>query len=1046
MWHGTEQYIRSPWQPLLAPIILLLLTLLSRVRPTRKKSEQKLKDRKIPELDEFLLKRDYTGAIRLQFQSKDGNANDLTELWLGHCAFHAGEYRKAILIYERMLIQKNCPSEVNVYIACCFFYLGLCAEAKQYAEKGPKNTLQNRLLFHLAYRLKDEKQLLMNRNNLQDTVEDQLSLAAMHYLNSHYQEAIDIYKKILNNKKNYIALNVYLALCHYRLDCYDLSLEVLQFYLNENPDSAIAINLRACNHYKLYNGKTAAKELRKLQNGKTSSFLQFQVVFNDGNAALQVFPPLIETFPEARLNLIIFYLKRGEVDAALHLVSDMDPLHPTEHLLKAITYCTFGYQTKSREHLGMAHEHFKIVGESAAECDTIIGRQAMASSYFLSNQFDEVLVYLNSIKTYLHDDDTFNFNIGQALLASGNSAEAEACLLLVVDEELRRKPAYFLSLARAYIQNGKTWEMYGKMNNSDDIRKLLSLIANDCYRIGDYLYSAKSFDAMERMEPNPEHWEGKRGAVIGVFKLVVEQKALPDHLREAIILLEKSRHSQKFLPTSPEQTIGGLSRMIRANIFSNRSVYLQKIRYYGFDMDFTLAIYKSPEYDILLYNNIISRLILLGYPEKLRSFPYEQDFAIRGLWFDRTFGNLLKVDGFGNILVGIHGYNYLPRSDIRRHYPNKFISLRHLENVLVMNSLFDIAHIYVLITLIHYFDNHKDYERTSDGTGVRNGDTIISYKSLAEDVLSAVNYVHNDSSLKSDVLQNLEKYIIKDNRIKPLLQLIRAHGGRTFLLTNSDYSYTNGVLNYLIGPDWTSYFDVSIVEAKKPLWFVKGTVFRQIDTATGTPKIGVHQGLLKKGDVYAGGNSDDFRRLFNARDREVLYIGDHIFGDVLKSKKTKGWRTFLVIPELVKEISIWSQRHDLFEKVVELTEQVEVMYNQINITSVQPIIHEGNTQIREKTQEMDNYYSKMGSLFRSGSRTTFFASQVERFADLYSSSCYNLLYYPLFYFFRAPMTLMPHEVKIDKCIREKKSSPAPSRGSELIQCCKMFLRKGIFFL
>lgn len=66
-------------------------------------------------------------------------------------------------------------------------------------------------------------------------------------------------------------------------------------------------------------------------------------------------------------------------------------------------------------------------------------------------------------------------------------------------------------------------------------------------------------------------------------------------------------------------------------------------------------------------------------------------------------------------------------------------------------------------------------------------------------------------------------------------------------------SNIQGVLSYLIGPDWTSYFDVSIVDAKKPLWFVKGTVFRQIDTATGTPKIGVHQGLLKKGDVYAGG-------------------------------------------------------------------------------------------------------------------------------------------------------------------------------------------------
>lgn len=62
---------------------------------------------------------------------------------------------------------------------------------------------------------------------------------------------------------------------------------------------------------------------------------------------------------------------------------------------------------------------------------------------------------------------------------------------------------------------------------------------------------------------------------------------------------------------------------------------------------------------------------------------------------------------------------------------------------------------------------------------------------------------------------------------------------------------------------------------------------------------------------------------------------------------------------------------------------------------------------------MDQEYSVIGSLFRSGSRTTFFASQVERYADLYASSCYNLVYYPVFYFFRAPMTLMPHESTVD---------------------------------
>lgn len=40
--------------------------------------------------------------------------------------------------------------------------------------------------------------------------------------------------------------------------------------------------------------------------------------------------------------------------------------------------------------------------------------------------------------------------------------------------------------------------------------------------------------------------------------------------------------------------------------------------------------------------------------------------------------------------------------------------------------------------------------------------------------------------------------------------------------------------------------------------------------------------------------------LLNAKGKDVLYVGDHIFGDILKSKKIRGWRTFLVVPELVQ--------------------------------------------------------------------------------------------------------------------------------------------------
>lgn len=50
---------------------------------------------------------------------------------------------------------------------------------------------------------------------------------------------------------------MYVALCYYKLDYYDVSQEVLAVYLQQIPDSTIALNLKACNHFRLYNGKAA---------------------------------------------------------------------------------------------------------------------------------------------------------------------------------------------------------------------------------------------------------------------------------------------------------------------------------------------------------------------------------------------------------------------------------------------------------------------------------------------------------------------------------------------------------------------------------------------------------------------------------------------------------------------------------------------------------------------------------------------------------------------------------------------------------------------
>lgn len=79
-------------------------------------------------------------------------------------------------------------------------------------------------------------------------------------------------------------------------------------------------------------------------------------------------------------------------------------------------------------------------------------------------------------------------------------------------------------------------------------------------------------------------------------------------------------------------------------------------------------------------------------------------------------------------------------------------------------------------------------------------------------------------------------------------------------------------------------------------------------------------------------------------------------------------------------------------------------------TKEKPDISKLRTSIRDVTHKMDLAYGMMGSLFRSGSRQTFFSSQVVRYADLYAATFLNLIYYPFSYMFRAPAMLVSYSL------------------------------------
>lgn len=152
---------------------------------------------------------------------------------------------------------------------------------------------------------------------------------------------------------------------------------------------------------------------------------------------MQILPPLIELFPETRLNMVIYCLKNESTEEAFNLVKDLNPTNPREYIIKAVALLQYGHKKDSREHLKSAQQLFQIVGASATECDTIPGRQCMASCFFLLKQFDDVLVYLNSIKSYFQSDDDFHWNYALATAATGDYKEAEQSFLLIRNEKYK---------------------------------------------------------------------------------------------------------------------------------------------------------------------------------------------------------------------------------------------------------------------------------------------------------------------------------------------------------------------------------------------------------------------------------------------------------------------------------------------------------------------------------------------------------------------------------------------------------------------------------
>ncbi|MBI4511050.1 MAG: HAD-IG family 5'-nucleotidase [Deltaproteobacteria bacterium] len=470
-------------------------------------------------------------------------------------------------------------------------------------------------------------------------------------------------------------------------------------------------------------------------------------------------------------------------------------------------------------------------------------------------------------------------------------------------------------------------------------------------------------------------------------------------------------------------------------IFVNRNLRMEGIELIGFDMDYTIGIYNQAEMERLSIELTLKKLVQRrGYPAGIQELDYDPSWAIRGLVVDRVHGNVFKMDRHGHVGRVFHGRRMLNREERTALYRKERIRLSAPRYAWI-DTLFALPEAVTYLRLTDYLEQ---------------AGRARFFPQLWQDVRECIDEAHRDDSLKSAVRANPGKYFVVDPDLPAALHKLRSSGKRLFLLTNSLWDYTDVVMRFLLDgklaayPTWRSYFDILIVGGAKPAFFTDRNPFVEIDPHSGKV-IGEPKGALQRGHVYQAGNLGDFEKLAGSGGDRVLYIGDHIYGDILRAKKSSVWRTCMIVQELENELRVSELLAEKIQLQSELDRKrrnldAEIDFQQLLLKSLQKLADEGKngsatfldaakrhakktldelrSALRGVTAELDkleeeldrSYNPNWGPIFKEGNENSRFGSQVEDYACLYTGRASNFLAYSPLRYFRAPRDKMPHEL------------------------------------
>jgi HAD superfamily 5'-nucleotidase-like hydrolase len=469
-------------------------------------------------------------------------------------------------------------------------------------------------------------------------------------------------------------------------------------------------------------------------------------------------------------------------------------------------------------------------------------------------------------------------------------------------------------------------------------------------------------------------------------------------------------------------------------VFVNRNLRMDRVEAVGFDMDYTLAMYHLVRLETLAFRMTLEKMIATrGYPADIATLSYDPEFVIRGLVVDKLHGNIFKMDRHNHVGHCYHGRRPLPEEDVRRLYRDEKVHLSSPRFAWI-DTLFALPEACLFGEVIDLLEGRGDQ---------------VDYTRLFDDIRESIDTVHRDGTLKAEVKKDLGHYVVRDPELGPALHKLRSGGKKLFVLTNSLHDYTDAVMSFILDgqlpeyPSWRNYFDVVITGAAKPAFFSERRPLWLLgpDGARAGEATSV-----ERGKIYEGGDLPTFERLAGMGGDRILYVGDHIYGDILRSKKSSLWRTCMVVEELERELAWLERNQDVLAELerlealrVRVDDEVAVHRSALNVLDRRlerdALDAEGRAAVEEERRHQKHEMEILrkaskdaaarvqllergieeglnrywGLTFKEGTENSRFGEQIEVYACIYTSRVSNLVFYSPMQYFRSPRATMPHE-------------------------------------